>query len=180
MAIKNKPRVKLDENGLPPVKPLCKEDFTYDLIKPFEPKPTTDPLVKAHKDNYVKSGQYLQANVHWQDFDYVPSIRSELICEYKASSISEMLIIDTVINAYFSYMRSSKALKSFIEDNDGRREYESKTWITMMKELSKVVDMANRHFATTMTLLKEFRQTPVKVKVQTAFIGQNQQFNKNA
>jgi hypothetical protein len=50
----------------------------------------------------------------------------------------------------------------------------------MMKELAKVVDMANRHFATTMTLLKEFKQAPIKVKVQTAFIGQNQQFNKNS
>ena len=139
-----------------------------------------DPAIQAYKENFVKSGLYLQSSIHYQDADYVPEIRNELVCEFKASSVSELLIIDTVVNAYFSYMRSSKALKSFIEDNDGRREYESKTWLIMMKELSKVVDMANRHFATTMTLLKEFKQTPVKVKVQTAYIGQNQQFNKNA
>lgn len=173
--------VKLDENGLPPVKPINKEDFITGLFKPPEPKPV-DPTIKAHNDSYVKSGQYLQTSVHYQDTDYVPSVRNELICEFKATSLSEFLIIDTVVNAYFSYMRSSKALKSFIEDNDGRREYDSQTWVNMMKELSKVVDMANRHFSTTITLLKEYKQPPIKVKVQTnaAYIGQNQQFNKNA
>jgi hypothetical protein len=96
-----------------------------------------NPTLQTYKDNYVKSGLYLQSSVHYQDADYVSEIRNELVCEFKASSVSELLIIDTVVNAYFSYMRSSKALKSFIEDNDGRREYESKTWLTMMKELSK-------------------------------------------
>lgn len=169
--------INKDKYELPPVKPI-----DADLFAPTKPEKPKDPAMQTYKDSYVKSGLYLQASVHWQDNEYVPSVRNELIYEFKASSISELMIIDTVVNAYFSYMRSSKALKSFIEDNDGRREYESQTWINMLKELVKVVDMANRHFSTTLTLLKEYKQPPIKVRVQTnaAYISQNQQFNKNA
>lgn len=177
--MKNKPTT--DGNGLPPVKPMEPLDFPS-MLDNLDKTRNADPALLALNSDYVKSGEYLRSCVHWMDTDYVPSVRNNLVAEFKATSASELLLVDIVANAYFSYMRASKALKSFIEDNDGRREYESQTWINMMKELTKVVEMTNRHFITTLTCLKEYRQPPIKVKVHAkqAFVSQNQQFNKNA
>lgn len=170
-----------DKNGLPPTKPMEEIDFPK-LLDNIDKTKNTDPTLQALKSDYVKSGDYLKSSVHWMDTDYVPSVRNNLVTEFNATTTSELLLVDIVANAYFSYMRSSRALKSFIEDNDGRREYESQTWINMMKELSKVVEMTNRHFITTLTCLKEYRQPAVKIRVNAkqAFVSQNQQFNKNA
>lgn len=146
-------------------------------------QPSIDTVLhKTAKAHEVKNGNYLRFSVHYQDTDFVDGVRNGLIEEYQAHTPSELLIIDTVCNAYFGYMRASKALKSFVEDNDGRREYESKTWIMMFKELRQLVDMSQRHFTTSLTFLKEFRQPAINLKIQSknAYISQNQQFNKNA
>ncbi|MCL4366711.1 hypothetical protein M1563_00885 [Patescibacteria group bacterium] len=183
------PNVKLDKNGLPKIKPLTDaqkkkfEEWDKEAAKPVRPDGIAkDPALREARGLYVDNGLYVQSSVHYNDADYVPKVRNELIQEFNATNKAELLLVDMVTNAYFGYMRSSKALMLFIEDNDGRRDFDSQTWINMMKELGKIVDMANRHFTTSLTCLKEFRQQPVKVKVHAkeAFIANNQQFNKNA
>jgi len=67
------------------------------------------------------------------------------------------------------------------QKNDGTFGF-NQPRINMMKELGKQVDSANRQYISTLTLLREMKQPQINIKVQSkqAFVGQNQQFNKNA
>lgn len=141
-----------------------------------------DKLTKLQKQSSVKTGAYAWSSVHYQDAEYFQTVRQDLATEHKATTQTELLVIDMVTVAYFRYMRTTNAFNSFVEDNDGRREYESQTWINMMKELNKTIDSASQQMMTALTFLKELKRPPVHVKVETkqAFIANNQQINKES
>lgn len=140
-----------------------------------------EKFIKAQKKTAVRSGEYALGSVHYQDADYFQTVRQDFIDEYKATSASELLVIDMVVVAYFRYMRTTSAFNSFIEDNDGRREYESQTWINMMKELNKAISSASQQMTTALTFLKELKRQPVQVKVHAkqAYFANNQQINEH-
>ena len=140
-----------------------------------------EKFIKAQKKASVRNGEYALYSVHYQDADYLQSVRQDFVDEYKATSASELLVIDMVVVAYFRYMRTTSAFNSFIEDNDGRRDYESQTWINMMKELNKAISSASQQMMTALTFLKELKRQPVQVKVHTkqAYFANNQQINEH-
>ncbi|NCS31955.1 hypothetical protein GW793_00505 [bacterium] len=51
--------------------------------------------------------------------------------------------------------------------------------MNIIRELSKGLESASRQLNTSILLLKELKQPALNVKVKTAIIGQNQQFNVN-
>jgi len=93
-----------------------------------------------------------------------------------------MLIVDMAVNAYFRSLRASVIHINLIQNKDGVLLTPEQTRTNLLKELGKQIEMANRQFMTAITFLKELRQPPINVKVHAkeAFVGQNQQFNKNA
>lgn len=138
-------------------------------------------LAQVEKHSSVKTGEYAWSSIHYQDAPYFKTVRQDLAQEYQASTQSELLVIDMVVVAYFRYMRTTNAFNSFVEDNDGRREYESQTWINMMKELNKSIESASQQMMSALTFLKELKRQPVQVKVHTkqAYFANNQQINRH-
>lgn len=130
----------------------------------------------------IEKGKYVQFSVHSMDKEYVIKLREQLIGEYKASSMSEMLIIDMAINAYFRSLRVSVICINLIQNKDGVILSPEQNRTNLIKELNKQIEMANRQFMTALTFLKELRQPNINVKVHAkeAFVAQNQQFNKKA
>lgn len=120
-------------------------------------------------------------SVHPQDQKSLIHIKKKLVEEFKVSTTSELLVLDLACNAYLRSLRTSRIYNILLQTADVV-EWKSQEKINFIKEASKSIDMANRQFLTALTYLKEIHQPPIKVKVQTnqAFIGQNQQFNKNA
>lgn len=138
-------------------------------------------FVRVQKNTSVQNGQYAWGQVHYLDVEYFYSVRQDLINEYRATTPSELLVIDTILVAYFRYMRVTSAFNSFVEDNNGNQEYSSQTWINMMKELNKAIASASQQFMTALTFLKELKRQPVQVKVHTkkAYFATNQQINED-
>lgn len=139
-------------------------------------------LTQIAKITAIQKGKYIRSSVHSLDQDYVIDLRQKLVDEYKAYSTSEMLIVDLALNAYFRSMRCSSIYIAFVQNSNGTVRNNNQLHLNMMKELSKQIEIANRQFQTSITLLKELKQPPIKVKVHAkeAFVAQNQQFNKNA
>lgn len=134
------------------------------------------------KRTAIETGKYVRTSVHSIDQSYILKLREQLVSEYKASSTSEMLIVDMAVNAYFRSLRASVIHINLIQNKDGVLLTPEQTRTNLLKELGKQIEMANRQFMTAITFLKELRQPPINVKVHAkeAFVGQNQQFNKNA
>lgn len=131
--------------------------------------------------NGVVNGKVVEGSVNNGHQKQVMELGKQFIAEYQATAVSELLIIDMVINAYFRSLHSSRIYSSLSQKHDGTFEY-SQLKINFMKELGKQIELANKQFVSAITLLKEMKQPQINIKVQSkqAFVGQNQQFNKNA
>lgn len=142
----------------------------------------TEDYEEISKITAVEKGKYVRASVHSIDQDYVLKLRQQLVNEHKVVSASEMLVVDIAVNSYFRSLRSSVICINLIQNQAGAVLSPEQTRTNLIKELNKQIEMANRQFMTALTFLKELRQPPIKVSVQAkqAFVGQNQQFNKNA
>ncbi len=134
----------------------------------------------ALKRHGVKSGKLLKSSVHTWDEIYVDETRKNLVNEYKATSMSELMIIDLALNAYFRAQRSARVYSVLIQDKDGATAWGDQQRINMIKEVGKQIELAQNQFFTAITFLKELHQPPVRVKIQTkeAYIAHNQQINK--
>ena len=132
-------------------------------------------------ENGVINGKTVEGSVANAYQKQVRRLRKQLIAEHQASSASEFMLIDLMVNAYFRGLHSARLYSCLAQKNDGTMSFEQPR-INMMKELGKQVESANRQYISTLTLLKEIRQPQINIKVQSkqAFVGQNQQFNKNA
>lgn len=128
----------------------------------------------------VETGILLQNNVHPSDFNSVAQVRNSLIKEYKAQSVTELMLIDTAVSAYFRLMKCNKVYNLFLIDRDGNTDFRQDR-INLMKELSKQLDISHRQFISAVSFIKDLRQPPVKVKINTkqAFVAQNQQINQS-
>ena len=130
----------------------------------------------------VENGLYLKSSIPKIHHKYVLPLRQNLINEYRASTFSELLIIDIAVNAYFRALSLASICNALVRDDEGVVSWKCQEKINLIKEVGKQVKIANHQFLTAITHLKEFHQKPLNIKVQTksAFIAQNQQFNKNA
>ena len=129
----------------------------------------------------VANGKFLKRTVSSWHRKYVDRLRQSLIAENEVQSVSELMLIDLGVNAYFRSMQMSQIYSSLAIDEEGNTTY-NQAKINLMKEITKHVELSNRQFVSTMTMLKEMRRPAINVKVQSkqTFVGQNQQFNKNA
>lgn len=127
----------------------------------------------------VETGVFLQNNVHPSDFNSVAKVRNSLIKDYKAHSTTELMLIDTAVSAYFRLMKCNKVYNLFLIDRDGNTDFRQDR-INLMKELSKQLDISHRQFISAVSFIKDLRQPPVKVKINTkqAYVAQNQQINQ--
>ncbi|OGK19963.1 hypothetical protein A3C23_04660 [Candidatus Roizmanbacteria bacterium RIFCSPHIGHO2_02_FULL_37_13b] len=139
-----------------------------------------EELQNVVKRQGVKNGQMLKTTVHNFDEMYVEEARKSLVNEYKIATLSELMIVDLAINAYFRALRSASVYSILIQNKEGVINYGDQQKINMIKEVGKQTDLANHQFFTAITFLKELRLPPVRVKIQTneAYIAQNQQINK--
>lgn len=145
------------------------------------PKKLLEYVEKTHKAaliNGVINGAVLQESVGSKNMHHALKLRKELIAEHKATSVTELMMIDLAINAYFRGLRSAKVYSSLMENNNGRINTEQSI-VNVLKEMGKQIESASRQFMSALTTLKEMKQPPVKVKIQTkeAYIAQNQQIN---
>lgn len=129
----------------------------------------------------VVNGKVVEGSVNNWHQKHVIRLRKQLISEHQAQSASELMIIDLAINAYFRSLQTLKIYSSLMQNKDGTVNYDQ-IKINMLKELGKQIETANKHFLSAITLLKEMKQPRINIKVNSkqAFVGQNQQFNKNA
>lgn len=169
------------------------QDYRFEELQEVTKKFLEHPEVELHKQltsafeeisklTYIEKGNYLRSTVHITDQDYVLQLREQLITEYKAYSPSSKLIVDMAVNAYFRSLRASFNSVYLLQNKEGHILTLEQQRTNLLKELNKQIEMANRQFMTALTFLKELNQPPIKVSVQAkqAFVGQNQQFNKNA
>jgi len=104
----------------------------------------------------------------------VNNLRGNLIKEFNCTTYAEKMLIDTIINSYIRNLNYSKKLLNTTEL--GKTSPEINGYI---KEMSKEIDRANRHFLSSLQTLKELKQPDLKVniKANTAFFGKKQEFN---
>lgn len=128
----------------------------------------------------VSNGKIVEGSVDDKHQKQVLRLRIQLIAEYQAKSVSEMMIIDMMINAYFRSLHASQIYSCLMQETDGTISY-TQTKVNFMKAVERQIEIANKQFISSITLLKEMKQPPINIKVSgQAFVGQNQQFNKNA
>ena len=159
------------------------------IAKEIESGLSTEETNKKYIEKYQEvlmangfiNGKVVEASVNVWHQNHVVKMRETLIAEHEAKSTSELMIIDLAINAYFRSLHASKIYSSLVQGNDGAVRFE-RPRINLLKELGKQVENANKQFLSALTLLKEMKQPRINIKVQSkqAFVGQNQQFNKNA
>lgn len=140
-----------------------------------------DKFIEIGKIDGVFNGRFVETTVSSGHITSVTKLRQKLIIEYNAQSVSEMMIIDMSINAYFRSLHISQLYSALIMDKDGSISY-NQLKINILKELTKHIESANRQFMSSLSMLKEMKRPAINVKVHSkqAFIAQNQQFNKNA
>lgn len=138
--------------------------------------------VEAYCEQFpVEVGTQLRSSLHVLDKDASLSLRSNLIKEHGITKITDKLFLDLALNAYFRALRCSAIYHALIQNKDGEIQI-SQVRTNFLKELSKQIEMANEQFYRFIKQLEQNGSPPVNVKINTksTFIGQNQQFNKNA
>lgn len=160
-----------------------------ELAKEIDAGKNSDEATKAFIDkqqeammiNGVVNGKVVEGSVNTWHQKQVLKLRKQLIAEYQVTGVSELMIIDLAINAYFRSLHSSRLYSCVVQKPDATMSFDHPR-INMLKELNKQIENANRQYISAITLLKELKQPAINIKVQSkqAFVGQNQQFNKNA
>lgn len=138
------------------------------------------PLNLSEQSADFESGKYLRYSVSEIDQNDAPILRERLIKEYNATTISEVMVIELMVNAYFRSLQSAKAYSLMLMDRTGGIANGQQTEINAFKEISKQIEIANRQFMTALTFLKELKQPGIQVKIEAkeAYFGRNQQINK--
>lgn len=168
-----------DSRPLLELKEIAKEiesgSMGEDAIKRF-----IDKFQEVGMIDGVVNGKVVEGSVNNWHQKQVIRLRKQLISEHQAQTASELMIIDLAINAYFRSLQTSKIYSSLMQNKDGTVNYDQLK-INILKELGKQIETANKHFVSAITLLKEMKQPRINIKVNSkqAFVGQNQQFNKN-
>ena len=125
----------------------------------------------------VRSGSRLESSVDDVDKDMVRDVRKSLITEFQVSTYAELMLIDLAVSSYFRALHTNKAYATILGRMWTNAPQEQ---INFYKEAGKQIELANKQFATALTLLKELKRPPIKVKIQTknAYVAGNQQVNQ--
>ncbi|MDD2646468.1 MAG: hypothetical protein PHV78_01740 [Patescibacteria group bacterium] len=103
-------------------------------------------------------------------------MRRGLIEEHRCKAASEFMLVDKIVTAYWKSMRYETFLNRIIEPELDKFIFKE-SQIKIIKEIQKGIELANRQFETSLTLLKSLKQPKLNVKVSAdnAYIAQNQQ-----
>lgn len=99
---------------------------------------------------------------------------NQLVSEYGCTTASEKSLVHVVAGAYGRVLEYSKLF-----NNCQRVDYLSHVKNEYYSMLSKELDRAERHYLAAMNTLIQMKKPVMNVKINanTAFVGQNQQFN---
>lgn len=139
-----------------------------------------EKMTKAGMDD-INNGAFVEKSVHISQKKYTQILRRRLTVEYDAESISELMLIDVAISAYFRYLQSSMLYNSYAMDAEGNASF-NQLKVNITKELGKQIDQSHRQFISALATLREMKRPALNLKIHSrqAFIAENQQFNKNA
>ncbi|MGH7246412.1 MAG: hypothetical protein ACREGI_05790 [Candidatus Levyibacteriota bacterium] len=140
-----------------------------------------EKIRKAGMDDIAR-GFFVENTVHPSQHKYVQILRIRLVKEYKVQTVSEGMLLDLAISAYFRGLQCSMLYNHHILEADGKTTSYTQLKLNAIKELGKQVEQANRQFLSTLATLREMKRPPVNIKIHSnqAFVAENQQFNKNA
>lgn len=104
-------------------------------------------------------------------------VRKSLIAQYQATGPAELMLVDLALSSYFRALRTNQAYHLLLNQTRTNAPQEQ---INFYKEIGRQIEFAHKQFVTALTFLKELRQPPVSVKIQTqnAFVANNQQVNQ--
>lgn len=167
-------------------------DGEGNLLKEFnnlckEKTPTEDQKKRKNKLSNEIGMMYGLENGLWasnlsqnRDYQTLARMRQKIIRDYDCKTSLELMLADSSVACYWRIIKNEMRLARLSEKDDGSFSY-NQLKINYMKELNKEIDSANRRLNMNIILLKEMKQPAlrVNVKTNTAFIGENQQFNNN-
>jgi len=126
----------------------------------------------------LKNGFWVASLSYRRNQSFLDIARRDFIKEYDCKTSIELMLADRIIGSYWRSMRLDATLNRIIEKEDGGYTFDDLK-VNIIRELSKGLESASRQLNANILLLKELKQPKLNVKVNTntAFIGQNQQFN---
>ena len=137
-------------------------------------KASSDPNENLARfaQTYLAEG-YVLMNSLGSDYQGLAfQMKKDLQQEFNCIKPSEKALVDIIVNAYVRKLTYSNKMernqKYLGSEQDGYRNY-----------LSKELDRAHRQFLSALETLKAIQQPAmnVNIKTNTAFVGENQQFN---
>jgi hypothetical protein len=152
----------------------------YNLINGKEDKGTPEAANKLKVALNVlglENHQLLQNSVKDIYRGFSIEFANTLSQEFDCKTPSEKSLAQIAVNAYIRTMVLSQKITGILT-----LDHISPLLNAFLGNLSKELDRAERQYFVAMEKLKQFKNPPVKVniKTNTAFVGQNQQFNNNA
>ena len=127
--------------------------------------------------NGLDNGMILHTIVSDKKFsDALVNIRKGLLEEHQCKTPSELMLADRIVTAYWKGMRYEMYLHRLAEpEPDKFLLTEAK--MKIITELHKGIELANRQFETSLTMLKNLKQPRLNVRVtaDNAYLAQNQQ-----
>jgi len=112
----------------------------------------------------------------------VAPLKNKIAKDYNCKSTLELLLAGRIAVLYWRLTHFEGLIASNVGDNNGVWEFSyslDDTRRKAIKELSKSIESAHNQLITSIALLKEFKQPPLNLRIQTqgTFIAQNQQVN---
>src|SRR6185312_4235560 len=115
----------------------------------------TEKMKLAGMDD-VARGLFVENTVHTSQKKYIQLLRQRLVIEYKVQTISESMLLDLAISAYFRALQSSTLYNRYAMEPDGSSSY-NQLRLNVLKELGKQIEQANRQFLSSLATLREMK-----------------------
>lgn len=119
-----------------------------------------------------ETGYMLMKAVNEEHRGLALQMKRDLQEEFACKTVSEKMLVDLMVNAYIKKLRYSDKMEH-------NQQYIGHKYDSYRGYLSKEIDRAYRQFLSALETLKFMKQPAMKVniKTNTAFVGENQQFN---
>ncbi len=119
-----------------------------------------------------ETGHMLMKAVNEEYRGLALQMKRDLQEEFDCMSFSEKMLVDLMVNAYIKKLRYSDKMEH-------NQQYIGHKYDSYRCFLSKEIDRAYRQFLSALETMRVMKQPAMKVniKTNTAFVGENQQFN---
>lgn len=142
-----------------------------DLTPPAEMSKNMD---KVSLSLSLETGHILAESVSTRYRGFALAFKKDLEKEYSCVTVSEKALVEQAVNAHIRKLSYSKLMEGHKEP-----EWLSHEKVAFLNFYSREVDRAHRQFLSAIETLRFLKQPAMKVniKTNTAFVGENQQFN---